>query len=132
MSKYLFVIMTIFIFSCNNIKQIDKEKQDGKSIDEIAKQIYKKDYKIIYNPGKLYALVTQRELNSTKLIPDLKFFVYSIKKQNIIFSDTLYSGKVIWLSPETIKAFEYNNKAKLSLKRYYIYDVKHEKYITDF
>ena len=132
MAKYsLSVIFLIsFLFACHCEKKLVNKNFSHLNIRKIAKQKYGDNYKLAYNKSREYVLITHREKNTLKIIPDLSFFVYSLDKAKTVFSDTLNSGNVFWSGDTTIKAIEYDNKAETTIKNTYIYDVKSQRYIV--
>ena len=128
--KILFTI-TIFTFvSCKCVELTQVKKHEIISINDIAKNAFVDDYKIVYNKTKEYALITKSFRKLTEPIPNLMFFVYSKPEHKKIISDTLTAGDVYWFNDFAIRATEREQKAESS-RSIYTYDVKSEEYILD-
>ena len=128
--KNLFTIAIFTFVSCKCVERTQVKKHEIISINDIAKNAFVDDYKIVYNKTKEYALITKSFRKLTEPIPNLMFFVYSKPEHKKIISDTLTAGDVYWFNDFAIRATEREQKAE-SRRRIYTYDVKSKEYILD-
>lgn len=130
MKRYIIssILLILFFFACNLTKTEIKLKD--KSIKEMASVRYVNNYRIIYNNANDFALVTKNHKEITQSIPDLYFFIISIKTLETVIEDTLNAGDVYWFNDYAIRATVREQKAE-SRRRIYTYDVKFEKFIPN-
>lgn len=130
MLRYIFAIFVFgFLASCSVSHKItDKKLEKSKVIlTTIAQNKYKDNYNILYNKKGDFAIVTKREKEVVKLIPDLNYFVYSMKTKTIVIEDHLIAGNVYWEKNYLLKAIEREQKAE-SAEKSYLFDVKNKIY----
>ncbi len=129
-------VIAIFIFSvltsCSFSHKIANKKLEKSKVilATIAHKKYKDNYRILYNKKGDFVIVTKREKEVVKLIPDLNYFVYSMKSKSIVIEDHLVAGNVYWENNYLLKAIEREQKAE-SAENSYSFDVKNKIYMLN-
>ncbi len=133
MYRYIFLILLLSILNSCSVTNKVAEKKHEKSkvvLTSIAQNKYKDNYKTIFNSKGDYVIVTKRNKEIINLIPDLNYFVFSMKKKSIMIEDSLQAGNVYWENDYLIKAIEREQKAE-SPQHVYLFDVKNKVYILN-
>jgi hypothetical protein len=130
-----FILITILINACCGSKESAKIQVSG-DYKKIAESKLGDNYKIIFNSDSTYLTAYQLNKNSNENIqPALKFFVYDLSEEKILFEDNLPNGKVEWINDHQVKLStthgivsgkEEKNKSFIS----YTYDVNLKKKIN--
>ncbi|MGE5797657.1 MAG: hypothetical protein ACM339_13675 [Ignavibacteria bacterium] len=130
-----FILITILINACCGSKESAKIQISG-DYKKIAESKLGDNYKIIFNSDSTYLTAYQLNKNSNENIrPALKFFVYDLSEEKILFEDNLPNGKVEWINDHQVKVSttpgivsgkEEKNKSLFG----YTYDVKLKKKIN--
>ncbi|HHB51914.1 MAG TPA: hypothetical protein ENK75_02540 [Saprospiraceae bacterium] len=132
--KYLFILLiSSFFLACSSSATLTKKKveESTENMKLIAGEKYKNDFKISYNPTGEFAIVLKRQVDYSKPIPDLKFFVFSLKEKQIIIEDSLAAGNVCWKEKYLIETFTREQKAEAPQSHDYLFNVKGKEYYFD-
>lgn len=98
-----FILITILINACCGSKESAKIQISG-DYKKIAGSKLGDNYKIIFNSDSTYLTAYQLNKNSNENIPPaLKFFVYDLSAEKILFEDNLPNGKVEWINDHQVK-----------------------------
>ncbi|MEZ4907719.1 MAG: hypothetical protein R2771_08820 [Saprospiraceae bacterium] len=124
-----FISSVIFLLGCFNSKTlVERNKKYAISkMEQITCNKYHDKFEIKYNDIGDYALVYHKNKEFSKPFPDLKYFVYSLNKKNIVIEDSLKAGNIYWNGSYSIFASEREQRAESGTKSY-IYDLKHSTY----
>lgn len=98
-----FILITILINACCGSKESAKIQISG-DYKKIAESKLGDNYKIIFNSDSTYLTAYQLNKNSNEnILPALKFFVYDLSEEKILFEDNLPNGKVEWINDHQVK-----------------------------
>ena len=98
-----FILITILINACCGSKESAKIQISG-DYKKIAESKLGDNYKIIFNSDSTYLTAYQLNKNPNENIqPTLKFFVYDLFEEKILFEDNLPNGKVEWINDHQVK-----------------------------
>ncbi len=109
----LFVVITMPV--CMGCASSGNEKRTGKADSQaaqdtmptykaLANEKYNSDVSYRYNSDRTAVLcVKQARPTSKQVFPNLKFFIYDLNSQKIIFEESLPNGKVVWLNDQQIR-----------------------------
>lgn len=104
-----------------------KESYSISKMDEIARLKFTDSYEVLCNTKEDYAIVFKRHKTFGEPIPNLNYFVYSIRENKIVLEDALSGGNIFWADDYKVEATEREQKAESPIKTY-IYDLKRDKY----
>ena len=132
MLNRLFIVLSVIlvISACNISGKIAHKRQKISEIilNDIARNKFSDSFKVNFNKTGEFAMVLKREKIFPKSIPDLKYFVFSMKAKSIVIEDSLKAGNVYWEDDYLLKAFEREQKAESPISGY-SFDVKNKVYI---
>lgn len=144
---YLLMLFALFTlsFKCSSSEESSKIKDSNdtkteniETVDEyvkLAKERFNDNYSIQMNSDKSYVLCFTKSLDGKEQAP-LKYFLYDLNNEKIIFEDAVGPGSVQWINdyqiqvsviPGIIKGEE-NFEGNISG---YIYDTKKKKKIVN-
>ena len=129
MKRYLFPVLLIFLTECTSVKPIHEGKEARHSeMDNLAYANFGEKYAVKKNETGSHFIVFKKYKKLNDLFATVKFFIFEIESQSIIFKDELKDGGVSWTSDSQIIAVSRNLKTVTStnnkpMSRYY-YDVK--------
>ena len=110
------------LLSCSP-KVTTEETPIGKSatLDAVAKNNFKADYKILYNSDKSFAAVYSDSKTDGDEYSNMKILLFDNKNNKIVWGRKAYKGSLIWESKSKLKVDYYDNNNK---KNTVIYDTK--------
>ncbi|MFC2129866.1 hypothetical protein ACFLSQ_00370 [Bacteroidota bacterium] len=146
MKKLIIIITTgilslLFSISCSTTEKA-KNNEDKPLIKQVVKEGYElaawKKYSggIMYIPNSLntYMLcISQEKPNAENPFPALKFFIFDMEKQEIVYEESLENGFVNWRNDYQIRIDLIPGQVKSDEEslNYYIYDLKKKKKYID-
>lgn len=126
LNKFNALFITFLLLTGCFVTQKTFSEQDV-NLKKLSVEKFGASFHILYNNKRSFALVLKQEKSSVQNPkPVLQFFIYEMKKDKIIFEESVPAGKIKWktnnqieviVTPETIST-EDNNKLYG-----YIYDV---------
>lgn len=130
LTAILLIIFSMSACVCHKQEAKTHEETPEQIVQRFAKERYIEGFKINHNNTEEYALVFKRFKKFSEIVPNLSYFVVSIRENHIVIEDTLTAGNVYWLNDYSIRAIIREQKAE-SRQRMYTYDVKMREYILD-
>ena len=132
MRKLLLPLLFLLLTNCSNVKLIEAPKEQS-LMDDLAISHFGEKYAVKKNKSGSYIIVFKKYKKIEDLFATVKFFIFEVKTQSIIFQDELNAGSVKWYSDSKIIAISRNlqtegDKNQKSTITYY-YDVKKKKKI---
>jgi hypothetical protein len=98
-----FILITVLINACCGSKESAKIQISG-DYKKIAESKLGDNHKIIFNSDSTYLTAYKLNKNSDEnILPALKFFVYDLSEEKILFEDNLPNGKVEWINDHQVK-----------------------------
>lgn len=112
LKSYIFFVAFFFI-ACSP-KTAPSEVTNGQtsSLDAVARNNFKSDYKILYNSNKSFAAIYDEKKVDSDDYPSLKIMLFDTKNNNVAWGKKAYRGTVTWESKSKLKVdyYERNNK----------------------
>ncbi len=104
-----FILLNIFVIACSASKKIEVESKNPgeKSLDSIAIEIFNSKGFQYKNINQNYILVTNKKQKKNSPVPTLKFFIYYVANETVIFEDTIFNGNVFWKDDKTVEVIVY-------------------------
>ena len=104
--SFLFVIL-----NCSSSKKAESPHQENRSRARtkekyvtLARQKYESALKYLFNSDKSYVIcMKESKRYPTDILPSLRYFVYDIKSDKIVFEDAPGDAKIKWLSSYQIE-----------------------------
>lgn len=73
-------------------------------LKKLAIEKYGAVFNLLYNTEKSYSVVvSQRKASLQEPNPVLRFFVYNMTKEKIVFEDNVAGGKITWINNQQIE-----------------------------
>ncbi len=109
------LFITSFLFACSP-KNAPEEIPYGESytLDAVARNNFKSDYKILYNSDKTFAAVYDEKKMDSDEYPSLKLMLYDTKNNSVVWGKKAYRGTLTWESKSKLKVDYYENNSKRS------------------
>ncbi len=141
-NRVVIVFSVLSLSACTSSKQQAEISQTAaapaanEAYRMLAVKKYQDHISYIFNSGKS-AVVCAKQIESTRLnpFPRLDFFVYDIANQELLFEDSVQSGKVVWSGENKIKVtlvpeVMVGNEPEKDTRTGYEYDVRMRKRIA--
>lgn len=127
MIKYFLFIISFSLISCVAIKPT-QEQANQDTFKYLAQSQFGENYATLKNSDASHLIVFRKYKKIEDLMASVKFFIYEIESESIIFQDELSSGTVKWSSKDEVIAISRNqnndpNKKQPSTSIYY-YNVR--------
>jgi hypothetical protein len=130
-----FLLITFLINACCGSKASSELKETPNSYRKIAESKLGDNYRISFNSDSTYLIAYHSEKSTPQNVnPPLKFFIYSLNDNKIVFEENLPNGKIEWINDRQVKVSiipgivsEVKGKNKRAFG--YIYDIKLKKKI---
>jgi len=105
LQKIVIFILAIFSFNnCCSSDTISSRKNNAPVYKNIAESEFGSNYKAIFNSDSTYLIVTSpSNKTTTGLSSPLKFFVFNLSENKIVFRENLPNGSVKWINDSQIK-----------------------------
>lgn len=103
-SFILLLLTTVFFLSCCASSKNSSPEKTTPAYETLAGQKYKSTVQYLFNAGRNYVLCVHRDRPAAaKAGGTLAFFVYDLKKERLIFEDSLTDGHVNWIDEHQIQ-----------------------------
>jgi hypothetical protein len=105
LQKIVIFILAIFSFNnCCSSDTVSSQKNDVSIYKSIAEQEFGSNYKEIFNSDSSYLIVTSpSNKTTTGLNSPLKFFVFNLSENKIVFRENLPNGNIKWINDRQVK-----------------------------
>jgi len=130
---FLLLISVVLVsFNCHKDVTKDNGKQI-KSFEQIALEKYKNNIGYMYSPDSSFVACFRKETKEeANGVQQLRFFIYDIKNDKLVFEDNLRSENILWLNNYKLKVMKRpgmvtNDPQKNIELMGYIYDIKQNK-----
>jgi hypothetical protein len=111
----LFFFIAAFLFACSpKIAPEEIPYGQSSSLDAVARNNFKSDYKILYNSDKSFAAVYDEKKMDSDEYPSLKLMVYDTKNNSVVWGKKAYRGTLTWESKNKLKVDYFENNSKRS------------------
>ncbi|MCX6169619.1 MAG: hypothetical protein NTX65_09770 [Ignavibacteriales bacterium] len=103
LNKFFVSLFSIlFLFNCAG-SGAALDKQDS-LLKKLSMEKFGSESQIIYNSDKSYSLVVKQEKSTVKNPnPVLQFFVYGLRKDKIVFEESVPAGRIKWITRNQIE-----------------------------
>jgi hypothetical protein len=110
--SYIFVVAFFFIACSPKTKPNLEPGGQFTSLEAVARNNFKSDYKILYNSNKTFAAVYEEKKVDSDDYPSLKIMLFDTKNNSVVWGRKAYRGNVTWESKSKLKVdyYESNNK----------------------
>ena len=105
LQKIVIFILAVFSFNdCCSSDTISSQKNNAPVYKSIAESEFGSNYKVIFNTDSTYLIVTSSSNKTTSgLDSPLKFFVFNLSENKIVFRENLPNGSVKWINDRQVK-----------------------------
>lgn len=130
------LLVSLTIFGCCNSKHItSNEKITDQNYKKLAEEKYRNNYNILINPDSSHIIVYSKIRKENLSEPPLKYFIYNLQKNVIVFEDNLPNGDVGWIDNSLVKVsiipgIVKGDEEENSFLHGYIYDISLNKKIS--
>lgn len=121
LKSYIFFVAFFFIACSPKTAQNVEPGGQFNSLEAVARNNFKSDYKILYNSNKTFAAVYEEKKMDTENNPNVKIMLYDVKNNSIVWGRKAYRGSISWESNSKLKVDYYDSNNKRSTV---IYDTK--------
>ena len=119
--SFLFISILYLLNSCaKKTTEVTEPGAQISSLEVIARNNFKSDYKILYNSNKTFAAVYENLTTNEKDYPTLKIMLFDTKNNSIVWGRKAYRGSISWESKSKLKVDTYDNNKRTTV----IYDTK--------
>ena len=129
---FIFLI-TIFISSCSNYNNGYKTDNQKASYKKTAEEKYSDNINYMFSPDSAFVVCYKTEEKTTdNPTPQLKFFIYDLNNDKIVFEDNSRSDKIEWINNTQLRVLKRPGIITVDPKKNskllgYIYDLKNNK-----
>jgi len=123
--------LSFFFYSCSTTKKTTKIESQTlaappKTFQSIASEKYQEPSEFKFNAEKTHVLCVAKQAQNRR--PSLRFFIYDLNSNRIIWEDSQPGGKIKWLNSHQIEVqthpgIVHGNEEKSGLTGY-VYDLK--------
>jgi len=133
MKKFLLPILFLLLTNCTSVKPIAAPKEKS-LMENLAVSHFGEKYALKKNDSGNFIIVFKKYKKIEDLFATVKFFIFEVSSQSIIFQGELKAGSVNWYSDFILIATSRNmntngDKNQKSTQTYY-YDVKKRKKVS--
>lgn len=131
------ILITFFMGACcgskNTTSNLNESQKKNDSFKKIAVEKFDNNYQFKFNSDSTYLICYSQNKKSQDVFPPLKYFIYDLNNNDIVFEESLPNGKIKWINDFQVQVYIVpgivhgdENKNSSSV---YIYDVKHKRKI---
>ena len=103
-----------FLVACSPKTTPVSEEAAGQasSLEAVARNNFKSEYKILYNSNKTFAAVYEEKKKEADNYPTMKIMLFDTKNNTVVWGRKAYRGAIMWESKTILKVdyFDPDNK----------------------